>query len=1422
MANITVSVPTSNITVDTTNSIVNVASTTSNVIVGETTFISNSLVRAALSVTDTGGDGSLAYNDTSGVFTYTGPSAAEVRAHLSATLPITYNSTTGDIGFNQSLDDLTLIKYQETVQNNGTKSGNVSVNIATGTVHQIALGGDITGITLQNISTGGSATIFLTQDAIGGAVLDTTTFASNWTNWKFTNEFTTLSTGASEWSALNVFFDGTDYYATLITEKGASIGNDDLANSNIIINNATTAVNETLVLGSNTTFSSDAITEGATNQYFTTAKANTALQTYIADATNSPFTFNGNVDLTRTLTFTGSTALIDATASGISNVTIDTDQVTIGDPLYTAGVLREANIVSPGPMSLRGGESINLGNQNAFLKIQSNIPDGVTPYIRSYMEFTGSGNANVYLDPIGDQTNDGGFRLMNNANTSVFSVNHLGTTSIAGTTTITGNLTVNSDSVINGNLQVQGNIDYVNSEDLLVKDQSISLNVGNVVQDAMIIVDRQGTGGGSNVELKWNESTDSWQFTNDGSTYNNMLTSALSRALISTTTPAAASGGGALAYNNTTGALTFTPAVPGIALSALSVATTAASSDGALAYDNTSGVFTFTPADTSLATKSTTDLAEGTNLYYTDARVATKIDSYVVGSENITVTSGAIATKPALGSTNSITTEASSGFAINSSDGTTVTSKFGADSTVTETANISGKGYAILNSLGTEGIVTYSGASSFEWYILSGSTTAGSTTLTITSLIRGIDGTAASITDLNVGQVINNGQNVTFPIDAYVVSINSGAGTVTMSQPAISSYAFGTLTAGAFVSGTTYQILTLGDTDWSLVGAPQVVPNNIQTGTQYIINSVGDTDFTAIGASSNNPDVVFTATGAGSGTGTVIATNFTATGAGAGTGTAAETTQTILDAGMIDTTTGLVVALYSSLRSTGSGSDSAIAQIDTLNYPFGYPATGPEANDFDIFTTGAVTDYAIGDYSAYTVGQTPLTNSRTVLNAPLGITIGENTQLTNRGENDRFQSYGMNMMWDGLTSSTRTIQPQVLFKSYTDNASQSSASLLASGAPRLFFSSANGNANDNPYDAYPRTNQELGRLSFWGSTGTQLTPSSYNVPGFISVAAADNWDTWGGQAAGNTNVYMGATSNGSNPDTYLAYKSGELILGGGNSKPVTLAPAYNGSATNPQIAYSGTQTTWANVNYANTGTNTGAKFSVTNGGSVDAGTVGDMQMSLKRVDNSSTGSASPSTVISSGFLGGSTNEIYIRFLPADAPPLQNYATTMTGITSSASGNEVALNGVQKHLAYVPTGQYQGYEWFKIFDNASYSTATTYTSLGGSAGYNQASQSGANAPYVISSGVTGREWKLNLAEQSEDLVLSSNDVAKVTFNNDVSIFSNRIRFQNLTTTEINALTGMTAGDTVYNTTEKTLCFYNGDASNGWQKVSHANL
>ena len=71
---------------------------------GSNLYFTDARARAAVSVTDAGGDGSLTYDSGSGVFTFTGPSASEVRAHLSVTDnggdgALSYDSSTGVISY---------------------------------------------------------------------------------------------------------------------------------------------------------------------------------------------------------------------------------------------------------------------------------------------------------------------------------------------------------------------------------------------------------------------------------------------------------------------------------------------------------------------------------------------------------------------------------------------------------------------------------------------------------------------------------------------------------------------------------------------------------------------------------------------------------------------------------------------------------------------------------------------------------------------------------------------------------------------------------------------------------------------------------------------------------------------------------------------------------------------------------------------------------------------------------------------------------------------------------------------------------------------------------------------------------------------------------------------------------------------------
>jgi len=80
--------------------------------------------REAISVTDSGGDGSLSYDNSTGVITYTGPSASEVRAHISAGTGVSISS--GEVSIGQAVSTSSNVTF-----GNLTLSGNLTVNGAT-------------------------------------------------------------------------------------------------------------------------------------------------------------------------------------------------------------------------------------------------------------------------------------------------------------------------------------------------------------------------------------------------------------------------------------------------------------------------------------------------------------------------------------------------------------------------------------------------------------------------------------------------------------------------------------------------------------------------------------------------------------------------------------------------------------------------------------------------------------------------------------------------------------------------------------------------------------------------------------------------------------------------------------------------------------------------------------------------------------------------------------------------------------------------------------------------------------------------------------------------------------------------------------------------------------------------------------------
>lgn len=92
--------------------------------------------------------------------------------------------------------------------------------------------------------------------------------------------------------------------------------------------------------------------------------------------------------------------------------------------------------------------------------------------------------------------------------------------------TLTTSYTINvPEVIIDGNLTVLGTETSIQSVDLAIEDNTIALNVGETgdgvtAGSAGVVVDR---GNLANVELRWNESFDKWQITNDGTNYGNIL-----------------------------------------------------------------------------------------------------------------------------------------------------------------------------------------------------------------------------------------------------------------------------------------------------------------------------------------------------------------------------------------------------------------------------------------------------------------------------------------------------------------------------------------------------------------------------------------------------------------------------------------------------------------------------------------------------------------------------------------------------------------------------------------------------------------------------------------------------------------------------------------------------------------------------------
>jgi hypothetical protein len=510
MANIIVSVSEPTINVDSTNNTVNVSTTTSNVSVSNISVVSNSQIRQGISVSNLGGFGNLAYDNSAssnGVIQYTGVSNSDIYSTITTTNVSGY----GNIAFDQTNGD---IEYTGVAQSDirGSISNVGAINYDTGT-------GEI-GVDGAAIFTARS-----TDDLSEGV-----------TNLYFSN-----TRVRSNISVTDAGGDGSlayDNTTGVFTYTGPSQAEVLAHFSNVSpINleaNGQISVDESAIFSGKTT---DDLTEGTTNLYFTPAR----VRSNISLTTNSP---SGN----GSLTYDNSTGVFDFTPAATNSLT------------------------------------------NADVK--------------TFIEANGL---------------DASANLTTTANTSAAHGTFTGATSL----TATGNVS------IGGNLDVTGNINSETVVDLFVEDRNITLQYGTVGSpsaNSQVFVDR---GSSANTYIKWDEGSDSWKFSNDGSTEykiptstsdlaegtNLYFTAARARGNISVTD---SGGDGSLAYDSGTGVITYTG--PSAAETRAHISVTDAGGLGSAAYDSGTGVITYTgPADSDvrgLVSTTTTSASGGGSLAY--------------------------------------------------------------------------------------------------------------------------------------------------------------------------------------------------------------------------------------------------------------------------------------------------------------------------------------------------------------------------------------------------------------------------------------------------------------------------------------------------------------------------------------------------------------------------------------------------------------------------------------------------------------------------------------------------------------------------------------------------------------------------------------------------------------------------------------
>ncbi len=343
---------------------------------GENTnlYYTDARSRAAVSVTDSGGLGSLAYNSSTGVITYTGPSNSDVRGTLSVASGegLTYDASTGEFGTNAIPNSQ--------LANSGVTIGSTSVSLGSTVTNFAGLG----QLVMSNLYVGAIDAASTINIQSGQIIFEGSTADANETILSAAD-----ATGGDKALVL------PNESGTLLS-TGSSIANSNLANSTI-------------------TFGSDAVALGSTvtGISLTNIQAITKLQVGSqGGAGNIVLHADNSGGFSRGITFEGASGGVDAneTLLAVTDPTADRT-ITLPDATGTVALLSTLSIASGSGLTYNSstGEFGTNAIPNSQLA-NSSITIGGTGVALGGSITTFSGLSSVTADAVVTKT--GGFRVI--------------------------------------------------------------------------------------------------------------------------------------------------------------------------------------------------------------------------------------------------------------------------------------------------------------------------------------------------------------------------------------------------------------------------------------------------------------------------------------------------------------------------------------------------------------------------------------------------------------------------------------------------------------------------------------------------------------------------------------------------------------------------------------------------------------------------------------------------------------------------------------------------------------------------------------------------------------------------------------------------------------------------------------------------